>query len=471
MEAEEEMLMAEHPLEEGLLSGPAAPRWSTQRFLRLLRPTGDSGAHQLLRKRLALYLLGAGLTLLVVTGAVVVSRSSSARDKEAAEHGSRTPAVPPPTGGGLPFSERRLKLENPELTFLVIGDWGRQGKYQDRQVGQAMGEVAQQSAASFVLSVGDNIYDSGLVNETDPWFEATFTDIYTHPVRLLAEMCCAAPLFFLTPFASQGLATLPWYTIMGNHEYYGNSSAELAPSLNAKDGRWHPVRSNLQTFHGRNGDVLLTLASVDTSPFLKKYRDDDLDWRGLTPVVLPGDTPVAGEGIDPAPNAEPLPPPSRLLRAARTRKFEQPTAEAWAAWGDAQLSQLEGWLAAAQSSSAWTFVTGHHPIESYSGKAYGPKDLAGFAALLAKYEIPMWFNGHNHNLQWIKKPGTATHFICSGAGSLVDPDVKDPKDGTLMYGYNGAGFVVVEMDFAQTVVTFVDTDARVLYEQAVSRSA
>ena len=392
-----------------------------------------------------------------------VTHRSSARESEAAVHGPRASTASrldggpaSTTRGGLAFAERRLKLDSPELTFLVVGDWGRQGTYQDKEVADAMGKVAELSGASFVLSVGDNIYESGLANESDPWFGETFTKIYTHP----------------------GLATLPWYTMLGNHEYYGNSSAELAASLHAKDARWHPWRSNVQTFPGRNGSTLLTLATVDTSPFLSKYRKSDMDWRGLTPVVLPGDTPVAGEGIDPAPNAAPLPPPSALTRAARwvgaalfgAPNFVQPTEEAWAAWGDAQLGQLEGWLAAAERSSTWTFVAGHHPIESYSGKAYGPKDLSGVAALLAKYEVPVYMNGHNHNLQWIKVPGEATHFICSGAGSLVDPDIVDPEDGTLVYGDNGAGFVVVQMDFEQTVITFIDADAKVLYESTVFRS-
>jgi len=405
---------------------------------------------------------------------VYIAHSSlrvSASETETAAHGARAGAAA--SHGVVSFAERRLKLDNPELTFLVVGDWGRQGGYQDREVGQAsaslfslslsfsltprrsVGKVAELSGASFVLSVGDNVYESGLTNETDPWFDETFTKIYTHP----------------------GLATLPWYVMQGNHEYYGNSSAILADSLHGKDARWHPVRSNLQTFAGKNGSTLLTLASVDTSPFLSKYRKDDMDWRGLTPVVLPGDTPVAGEGIDPAPNAVP-PPTSALTRAARwmsaslfgAPNFEQPTKEAWAAWGDAQLAQLEGWLAGAERSSAWTFVSGHHPIQSYSGKAYGPKDLAGIAGLLSKYEVPLYFNGHNHNLQWIKQPEVATHFICSGAGSLVDPDVVDPGDGTLIYGDNGAGFVVVQMDYEATVITFVDADAKVLYENTVFRS-
>ena len=34
----------------------------------------------------------------------------------------------------LDFADRKLRLEAPDLTFLVVGDWGRQGTYQDKEV-------------------------------------------------------------------------------------------------------------------------------------------------------------------------------------------------------------------------------------------------------------------------------------------------------------------------------------------------
>jgi len=319
--------------------------------------------------------------------------------------------------------------------------------------GEAMGAVAQLSNASFVYSVGDNVYESGLTNEADPWFDETFTDIYTHP----------------------GLSALPWFTMMGNHEYYGNSSGELAASLTAKDARWHPFRSNVQRFAAADGTPLLTLASIDTSPFLSKYRKEDTDWRGLTPVVLPGDVPVAGEGIDPAPGQQPPAGSlaSRLAASARgvLRDFPVPTKAAWAAWEAAQTAQLEAWLVEAQASK-WTFVGGHHPLRSWSGKEYGLPggNLAAISDLLAKYAVPVYMNGHNHNLWSGKIAGGVTNYLCSGAGSLVDPDVVDPGDGSLLWGQNTAGFLAISMDKESVVTTFVDADANVLFERKIDRN-
>jgi len=49
-------------------------------------------------------------------------------------HARDGPNGPQPSRAGLPFSDRTLRLDKPELNFLVVGDWGRQGTYQDRQV-------------------------------------------------------------------------------------------------------------------------------------------------------------------------------------------------------------------------------------------------------------------------------------------------------------------------------------------------
>lgn len=44
-----------------------------------------------------------------------------------------------------------------------------------------MGIVGEQLDIDFVISVGDNFYEDGLKGDTDPSFEASFSNIYTHP--------------------------------------------------------------------------------------------------------------------------------------------------------------------------------------------------------------------------------------------------------------------------------------------------
>ena len=66
--------------------------------------------------------------------------------------------------------------------------------------------VSATVGAQFTLALGDNFYDEGIpTNASDPRFAATFEQVFTH----------------------QQLA-LPWYVIGGNHDHYGNITAQLA---------------------------------------------------------------------------------------------------------------------------------------------------------------------------------------------------------------------------------------------------
>ena len=50
------------------------------------------------------------------------------------------------------------------LNFLVVGDWGRDGDFHQRDVAAQMGRVANDTHAAFVISTGDNFYDNGVTS-------------------------------------------------------------------------------------------------------------------------------------------------------------------------------------------------------------------------------------------------------------------------------------------------------------------
>ncbi|KAI9075695.1 hypothetical protein K1719_042311 [Acacia pycnantha] len=72
---------------------------------------------------------------------------------------------------------------NETLKFLVIGDWGRKGEYNQSLVANEMGKMGEKLDIDFVVSTGDNIYEDGLRNVTDPAFVQSFNDIYTAKLR------------------------------------------------------------------------------------------------------------------------------------------------------------------------------------------------------------------------------------------------------------------------------------------------
>ena len=95
-----------------------------------------------------------------------------------------------------------------------------------------------------------------------------------------------------------------------------------------------------------------------------------------------------------------------------------------------QLAWLEGALAASEAD--WKIVIGHHLV--YSGRlpkearendpdkverlAGGSPDLiAQIDPILQRHRVPLYLNGHDHDLQHVLHG--ATHFVCTGAGSKM----------------------------------------------------
>ncbi|KAK8686743.1 hypothetical protein V6N13_125763 [Hibiscus sabdariffa] len=144
------------------------------------------------------------------------------------------------------------------LSFLVIGDWGRKGAYNQSHVALQMGKVGEELGIDFVISTGDNFYEEGLASPYDPAFSHSFTDIYT-----------ASSL------------QKQWYSVLGNHDYRGDVLAQLSPILRRIDSRWLCLRSFLV-----DTDIA-EFFFIDTTPFVDQYFRDPkhqkFDWRGVIP--------------------------------------------------------------------------------------------------------------------------------------------------------------------------------------------
>ncbi|KAJ6359230.1 hypothetical protein OIU76_000867 [Salix suchowensis] len=99
-----------------------------------------------------------------------------------------------------------------KLSFLVLGDWGRRGDFNQSEVAHQMGRIGEKLDVDFVVSTGDNFYDDGLTGEQDKAFEESFTQIYT--AKSLQKQ---------------------WYSVLGNHDYRGNAEAQM--SLSSQENR------------------------------------------------------------------------------------------------------------------------------------------------------------------------------------------------------------------------------------------
>jgi len=138
------------------------------------------------------------------------------------------------------------QAQTPTLNLVLIGDWGRNGHDNQRDVAAQLGQTAAATNSRFTISMGDNFYENGVDSVSDPQWQSSFETIYTAP-------------------ALQS----PWKIILGNHDYRGNVQAQLDYARTSN--RWHlPARYYTESValpDGGKADFFY----LDTSPFIKKY--------------------------------------------------------------------------------------------------------------------------------------------------------------------------------------------------------
>lgn len=132
------------------------------------------------------------------------------------------------------------------ISFLVLGDWGRDGQEYQKPVADQMDIYARKFGAKFIITTGDNFYENGVTNISDPHWKASFEDIYNKPGH-----------------------QVPWYPTLGNHDY--NTSPQAQIDYSSVSNRWKmPARYYaVQQKIDSNHSVLF--AFTDTSPFVEDY--------------------------------------------------------------------------------------------------------------------------------------------------------------------------------------------------------
>lgn len=133
------------------------------------------------------------------------------------------------------------------INFIAIGDWGREGEYLQQETADQMGIYAKDKETNFVITVGDNIYNTGVTGIEDPKWNTCFEQVYTAPSL-----------------------QVPWYAALGNHDYYGSVQAQIDYSNTYT--RWKmPARHySFEVIVENTVSVLFVM--IDTNPFLEKYR-------------------------------------------------------------------------------------------------------------------------------------------------------------------------------------------------------
>ncbi len=101
-----------------------------------------------------------------------------------------------------------------EFDILLLGDTGS-GNEDQKAVAQALEKVCQDSQAQAVFLLGDNFYAHGVSGLDDPQWQTKFQSMYD------------------TPCVKQ----LPFYAILGNHDYQQNPGAQI--TYTSEHPSWH----------------------------------------------------------------------------------------------------------------------------------------------------------------------------------------------------------------------------------------
>ena len=278
-------------------------------------------------------------------------------------------------------------LEKP-LNFYLANDLGRNGYYDQKPIAELMGKMAEAIDIEFVVAAGDVHHFEGVRSVHDPLWMTNYELIYSHPDLML-----------------------PWYRILGNHEYRGNTQAVI--DYSGISARWQmPARYYTKVMEEDGATIRLVM--IDTPPLLDKYRKD-------------------------------------------TEKYPDASKQDI----DKQLVWLDSVLTSAKED--WVIVVGHHPIYADTDKNESERaDMQKRVdSILRKHgNVDMYVCGHIHNFQHLRKPDSQIDYVVNTSGSLAR-EVK-PIDGT-QFCSNATGFSLITVDKKELCLYMMDKEGKVLH--------
>lgn len=277
-------------------------------------------------------------------------------------------------------------LEKP-LNFYLANDLGRNGYYDQKPIAELMGNMAETVDIECVVAAGDVHHFEGVRSVNDPLWMTNYELIYSHPELMI-----------------------PWYAILGNHEYRGNTQAVI--DYSKISARWN-MPDRYYTFVMENDGITVRFVMVDTAPLIDKYREDD-EYSDACKQDM-----------------------------------------------DKQLSWIDSLLTT--SKEDWVLVVGHHPIFAETGKDDSERlDLQKrLDSILRKHtNVDMYLCGHIHNFQHIRKVDSNIDYVVNTSGSL-SRKVKT-IDGT-RFCSGDTGFSLICADKKELNLHMINKEGKVIY--------
>ncbi len=135
-----------------------------------------------------------------------------------------------------------------DVNLYLANDLGRNGYYDQKQIAELMGNMAETLSPQCVIAAGDVHHFNGVASVNDPLWLTNYEHIYAHPELMI-----------------------DWFPLLGNHEYRGNTQAVL--DYGKVSRRWMmPGRYYTKVFSKKG--VTLRVVFIDTTPLIDRYREE-----------------------------------------------------------------------------------------------------------------------------------------------------------------------------------------------------
>ncbi|CAD5111450.1 DgyrCDS759, partial [Dimorphilus gyrociliatus] len=235
----------------------------------------------------------------------------------------------------------------------LLGDWGGlpfypYKTYIETATAKRIGIVAETLNSKLLLALGDNFYFDGVKDINDKRFFDTYENVFTAPA----------------------LKKSKWYVIAGNHDHYGNISAQILYT-NRSNSWYFP-----HYYYTQSHNI----------PFSKKT----VQFVMIDTILLCGNT-----GYD--------------ILYDQPKNVDNKKAKVQLDWIENELKK---------STADYLIVSGHFPM--YSIAEHGPTKclIDKLEPLFIKYQVSAYFCGHDHNLQHLRVGNI--DYLLSGASNFID---------------------------------------------------
>jgi tartrate-resistant acid phosphatase type 5 len=296
------------------------------------------------------------------------------------------------------------------LRFVAVGDTGKANDVQ-YQVAAAIRDQCAAEGCDFVLLLGDNLYPEGAEDTGDPVWQSAFEDPYRD-------------------------IDLPFYAVLGNHDYGGKILFADVDGLGNQ---------------------------FERGPVEVAYSDRSAKWRMPDTHYTLRLGPVGFIALD-----------TDSILWNDDRNGDQ-----WAWFPDA-LAEV--------ADASWVLALGHHPYRSNGDHgnagdynilfdlsapidALNGEEVEAFIDENVCGNVDLYLSGHDHDRQWLADPSlcAGTELVVSGAGGEVK-ELDDPERNPVVYQDGStAGFLYVVADESSLTGRFVDASGAVAFERTLSR--